>query len=317
MAGIIERIMGGGRKAKAPASPAEALAAADAAVARHTAELTAAREEIAGAERARKALLVRDGTDDDIADIEQRIAGAKLRIERLDELRAPLAAKLADARDAVREARFLDLKAAYWPAAERWLEHARGARAAIDEMNTLRAEALNANLRAEAAAFFHPASVQLSDELIRQFDRSITRSREVANGVSPPPKAKPVEPTVSVRWRRDPEQKLGPSGRFGPPRAGWVGSIAAVAPDIAAALVAAGDAEIVGSPPIEVAPNPGAFAPVTSPAPAAVEPAKAESAPPAPAPVEQSTPSRAPGEKMDRSAWEARTMRLNEREDSR
>jgi hypothetical protein len=152
------------------------------AIERHTAELAAAREEISGLDHERRGLLLNDGSDERIREIEHAKRAADLRIERLDALRGALAAKLADARDAVREARFLELKAAYWPAAERWLEHARGAIGAIDEMNQIRAEALSANLRAEAASFFHPAARQLSDEAIREFDRAITRAREVADG---------------------------------------------------------------------------------------------------------------------------------------
>ena len=302
MAGLVEKIFGP-KRAKKPASPAEQLRDAEGAIERHAAEIAAAREEIAGAERARKALLVRDGTDAEIADIEQRIAAAKLRIERLDELRSPLAARLADARDAVREAKWQEIQAEYWPVAHDFIATVRKATEMRARLERLRGAAAAAGLQFEAQHFM--TIVPLHMGAIDDFDR-VLREVEAAANPKPKPPPQPVEPTVLVRWLRDPDQGAGK------PRQGWFGMQGLVPAGKAEKLIRDGIVEPVqlgGAPPVKVVPQPGAFAAVaTSPAPDAVEPGAAESAT-----VEQSAP-KAPKANVDRAAWHASTMLLTERE---
>src|SRR5258708_37424298 len=149
MAGIIQRVFG--PKTKKAATPAEALAEAEAALERHAREKSAAEAEILALDRERKALLLDDRSDDAIREIAQRRGDVGLRQERLAEIYPQLLARLADAREALKEARWQDIAGRFFPVAWEYLAAMRNARELFEAMEALRDEARQAGLSTEVA----------------------------------------------------------------------------------------------------------------------------------------------------------------------
>ena len=188
--GFLSEIFGSTKKAAAPT-----VEGAEAALARLNVERESARAEVRILIEQRRALLLEDGTDDEIAALDQKIAAAELRIERLDEAEPRLLSELAGARDRRRRAQWNELRERGLAAAEKYLASARAAHADLMAYAAIIDEATAAQFTAEARASFPFAPSTLGPDLLAAFDRKLERSTTVIEAKAPTP-PKPPAPSA-------------------------------------------------------------------------------------------------------------------------
>jgi hypothetical protein len=261
--GLLTRILGG-KDAKA-----ETVDDAQAALARLADERKQAKAEISELAEKRRALLLVDDSDKEIALIEKTSAAAELRLERLDEAEPNLLAALTAARNRKRQAEWAAVRDTYFPAASRYLAAMREARQAFDALTGVINEAQSRGFSSEAAHLFAFPTHVLDVEALNRFDVAVERA-EAASHAPPKPPVAPVPTSPAVQERARPQvatvEILAPEGvkTFGGARQGQIKR--GVPADVAWGWVRSGVAKFVGAPPPEpggaVAPSPPKLPPL-------------------------------------------------------
>lgn len=283
--GLLTRILGG-KDAKA-----ETVDDAQAALARLADERKKAKAEISELGEKRRALLLVDDSDKEIALIEKASAAAELRLERLDEAEPGLLAALTAARDRKRQAEWAAVRDRYFAAASKYLASMREARQAFDALTGVIGEAQSRGFSSEAAHVFAFPTHILDVEALNRFDVAVERAEAASHAppkpAAPIPAAAPMPPPAAAQRKppafatvqilAPPVEVLGaPPGRPGEVKRG-------VPADVAWGWVKSGVAKFVGPPPPEPAGLQTGPSPPKPPAPLAPKPAPTPPAPATPA----------------------------------
>ena len=200
--GFLSEIFGSSKKAAAPT-----VEGAEAALARLTAERSSAHAEVKTLTERRRALLLVDESDAEIAQLDQTIAAAELRLERLEEIEPKLLADLGQARDRRRQDQWAEMRGRGLAAAEKYLSSARAAHADLMAYAAIIDEATAAQFTAEARASFPFAPLTLGPDLLAAFDRKLERST-VIEAKAPAPSKPPKKPTPAATAKKPTVEKV-------------------------------------------------------------------------------------------------------------
>lgn len=165
--GLLTEIFG-----KANNSDLTEVAAAEAALAKLRRARGLAKAEIDQAGEKRKALLLVDDLDKEIARLDEAVQAAELKLDRLAEAEPKLLADLAAARDRARREQFAEMRGRGLAAAAKFLASARIAGADYEAYFDVLREAHAAGFASEAMHMMPAAPFTILPDHLNAFDRA-------------------------------------------------------------------------------------------------------------------------------------------------
>ena len=178
----------------------DTMTGCETALSRLQAERTAATAALETGGARRRALLIEDATDKQIAALEREIDAYRLTLERLELIEDGLISRMQVLRSGHRHEMWLKLYKRHAAAAAEYVAKHRSAARALSELRAISDESRAAGFEHETQAHFIPAPDVLSMALIANFESEVERIADAVSGrsrpapVQPAPRARPVMP---------------------------------------------------------------------------------------------------------------------------
>ncbi len=198
---------------------ARTIPEAEAALARLAAARSEAVAKIADGRDRRRALLLRDDSDDEIEKIELEAERARRTIERLDEAEPLFLARLQELRDEARRAEWGRRREIFMTTQIDLLATMRVFLEGHDRLTEQRGAAMAAGFTAEAAAWMPATPIVITRDAFNLFEAEIDRQRNAMQSkpapqprpAAPPPAPKSAAAPASAQPAKAPSQRPAPA----------------------------------------------------------------------------------------------------------